>query len=216
MRNIKKNLPYFAATSAFLALAAFVLFLTLQPAPENEPSSQDCNPIAEVQKRQEDPILPPKLDENSSTPAPSASAEEPEEPLPKPPPEVPAEDEDSEKSSEFFSQLEKWSDSEKNKATESDAKEFIARFKSLPPALQEENLNHALNLIPDANIILLTGLLFDKTIQPEFNELIFNDILNRDESIKLPIIRQVHKDRAHPCWSDAAWILDVTSDATTP
>lgn len=212
MRNIKKNLPYFAATSAFLALAAFVLFLTLQPAPENEPSSQDCNPIPEVPKRQEDLILPSntELAKNSSTHAPSASAEEPEEPLPKPPSEVPAEDEDSEKSSEFFSQLEKWSDSEKNKATEADAKEFIARFKSLPPAMQEENLNHALNLIPDANIILLSGLLFDKTIKPEFNELIFNDILNRDESIKLPIIRQVHKDRAHPCWSDAAWILDVT------
>lgn len=216
MRHFSKTLPYFIIAGAFLALAALVLFLTLHDTHDQQvlaeiPSLTTCEP--------ESGKVPKSSNKSNKKKEPPSSAistttETTEEPSSTTDQVSAAEDGDDEDSTRFFSQLEKWSDGEKNRAAEKDAEDFAAQFKSLPPAIQEENLNHALNLIPDANIILLSGLLFDKTIKPEFNELIFNDILNRDESIKLPIIRQVHKDRAHPCWSDAAWILDVTDEPT--
>ncbi|MBR3821578.1 MAG: hypothetical protein IKJ37_08140 [Kiritimatiellae bacterium] len=49
-------------------------------------------------------------------------------------------------------------------------------------------------------------------MEKDYIELVFNDILNRDESVKKPIMRQIFKDRTHPCWADTAWILDVTGE----
>ena len=43
-------------------------------------------------------------------------------------------------------------------------------------------------------------------------ELVYNDILNRDESVKKPILLQIFKDKEHPCWAATAWILDVTGE----
>ena len=43
-------------------------------------------------------------------------------------------------------------------------------------------------------------------------ELVFNDVLNRDETVKQPILRELFKDKEHPCWADVAWILDVTGE----
>ena len=45
-------------------------------------------------------------------------------------------------------------------------------------------------------------------------EIAFNDILNRDEDVKKPILQQIIKDKTHPCWADTAWILDVTGEAS--
>ena len=39
-----------------------------------------------------------------------------------------------------------------------------------------------------------------------------NDILNRDEDVKKPILQEIFKDKSHPCWADTAWILDVTGE----
>ena len=59
---------------------------------------------------------------------------------------------------------------------------------------------------------LLAGILFDKSQHREILELVYNDILNRDEDVKKPILREVFKDKEHPCWADTAWILDVTGE----
>ena len=37
-------------------------------------------------------------------------------------------------------------------------------------------------------------------------------VLNRDESVKEPILKQIYADKDHPCWADTAWILDATGD----
>jgi hypothetical protein len=42
--------------------------------------------------------------------------------------------------------------------------------------------------------------------------LVFHDILNRDELVKKPIMKEIFKDKTHPCWADVAWILDVTGE----
>lgn len=96
-----------------------------------------------------------------------------------------------------------------------DAEDFRKAFARVPDESREECLHRALNLIPDENALLLAGVLLDKSFGKDVLEAVFNDILNRDEQVKLPLLKSIHKDRAHPCWADAAWILDVTG-ATAP
>lgn len=91
-----------------------------------------------------------------------------------------------------------------------DISEFCAKFAKVPKARKEECLQRALNLIPDANVMLLAGILMDKSQDAKLVNLVFCDILNRDEDVKQPLLEQVFKDREHPNWADAAWILDVT------
>ena len=96
--------------------------------------------------------------------------------------------------------------------TMADIDSFAASFRKIPKARQDECIHRALNLIPDENVMLLAGVLMDRTQPDEIADAIFSDILNRDEDVKLPVMRQVIKDPKHPCWKDAAWIVDVTHD----
>ena len=73
-------------------------------------------------------------------------------------------------------------------------------------------IHRALNLIPDENVMLLAGVVMDKTMDKEIVETVYNDILNRDEDVKKPILQEIFKDKSHPCWADTAWILDVTGE----
>ena len=90
--------------------------------------------------------------------------------------------------------------------------EFVAAFRALPPSRRDECVHRALNLIPDANVMLLAGILLDRSMDNETIETVYNDILNRDEEVKKPVLKEIFKDKAHPCWTDTAWILDVTGD----
>ncbi|MBR3923047.1 MAG: hypothetical protein IKJ45_08020 [Kiritimatiellae bacterium] len=113
---------------------------------------------------------------------------------------------------EFDSLTDKWMDPVKDGVSMKSVTEFVEKFRKLPKSRKEECLQRALNLVPDENVMLLAGILMDKTMEKDYIELVFNDILNRDESVKKPIMRQIFKDRTHPCWADTAWILDVTGE----
>jgi hypothetical protein len=89
---------------------------------------------------------------------------------------------------------------------------FAATFRKVPSTRREECIHRALNLVPDENVMVLAGILFDKSFEKEIIETVFNDVLNRDESVKKPLLLQLFKDKAHPCWADVAWILDVTGE----
>ncbi len=114
---------------------------------------------------------------------------------------------------EFDSLTDKWMDEAKDEVSMKDVNAFADKFRSVPVARKEECLQRALNLIPDENVMLLAGILLDKEQDKELVELVFNDVLNRDEDVKEPILQQIYKDKEHPCWPDVAWILDVTGDA---
>lgn len=86
------------------------------------------------------------------------------------------------------------------------------RVASMAKPIKDECLQRALNLIPDENVLLLAGILLDKSQGRAVLEAVFNDILNRDDQAKLLILKNLYKDRAHPCWADAAWVLDVTGE----
>ena len=112
----------------------------------------------------------------------------------------------------FDALTDKWQEPAADKVTMNEVKKFCEQFAKVPKARQEECVQRALNLVPDENVMLLAGILFDKTQDPEILELVYNDILNRDEDVKKPILREVFKDKEHPCWADTAWILDVTGE----
>ena len=114
---------------------------------------------------------------------------------------------------EAFDDLtDKWTEPAEKGVSMADVDNFAATFKKLPVERRDECLHRALNLVPDENVMLLAGILMDKTLGQETVETVFNDILNRDDEVKKPILQQVFRDKTHPCWADAAWILDVTDE----
>ena len=112
----------------------------------------------------------------------------------------------------FDDLTDKWADAAEEGVSMADVDKFAAQFRKVPADRRDECLQRALNLIPDENVMLLAGILMDKQMGRETVETVFNDILNRDEEVKKPILQQVFRDKAHPCWEDAAWILDVTDE----
>lgn len=95
---------------------------------------------------------------------------------------------------QWFDDLtDKWSKSANPPVTVDDVKAFVAVFQNLPPSVRQAHLQRSLNLIPDENVLLLAGILLDKGTDEAFAKLIFNDIINRDESVKLPILKKFTK-----------------------
>jgi len=113
---------------------------------------------------------------------------------------------------DFDSLTDKWMEPAKNGVTMKDIETFAAMFRKVPKDRKDECLHRALNLVPDENVMLLAGILMDKSQEPELIETVYNDVLNRSDDVKAPILQQIFKDREHPCWADTAWILDVTEE----
>ena len=112
----------------------------------------------------------------------------------------------------FDNLTDKWMEPSEKGVTMADIDNFAASFRKIPKDRQDECVHRALNLVPDENVMLLAGILMDKSMDKEIVETVYDDILNRDEDVKKPILQQIFKDRSHPCWADTAWILDVTEE----
>ena len=112
----------------------------------------------------------------------------------------------------FDDLTDKWQEPSAKGVTMADIDNFAKQFRKIPKDRQDECVHRALNLIPDENVMLLAGILMDKTMDKEIVEEVYNDVLNRDEDVKKPILQQIFKDKSHPCWADTAWILDVTDE----
>lgn len=112
----------------------------------------------------------------------------------------------------FDSLTDEWMEKEGGEVTMKDMDNFVAAFKSIPASRKDECLHRALNLVSDDHVLLLAGILLDKSIDREYLELVFNDVLNRNEEVKKLILPKIFKDKTHPCWADTAWILDVTGE----
>ena len=112
----------------------------------------------------------------------------------------------------FDDLTDKWQEASENPITMSDIDNFAKTFRKIPKARQDECIHRALNLIPDENVMLLAGILMDKSMDKEIVAAVYNDILNRDEDVKKPILQEIYKDKAHPCWDDTSWILEVTGE----
>ncbi|MGN0833332.1 MAG: hypothetical protein ACI4RD_06750 [Kiritimatiellia bacterium] len=106
----------------------------------------------------------------------------------------------------------RWMEPSKTGVSMQAVEDFAAAFRQVPKERQDECVHRALNLIPDENVMLLAGILMDKAMDREIVEAVFNDVLNRGEEVKRPILQQIFKDKTHSCWEDTAWILDVTGE----
>lgn len=145
------------------------------------------------------------------------SAEESEPAEPEEPAEEKSEEELREEADEklvdaFDALTDRWMEKEGGEVTMKDMDDFVAAFKAVPDDRKEECLHRALNLVSDDHVLLLAGILFDKMVDKEHIELVFNDVLNRDEEVKKLILPKIYKDKTHPCWADTAWILDATGE----
>lgn len=120
--------------------------------------------------------------------------------------------EEEKRVNDFDGLTDKWMEPSPKGVSMADVDNFAKTFRKIPQARRDECIHRALNLIPDENVMLLAGVLMDKSIDKEIVETVYNDILNRSEDVKKPILQEIFKDKTHPCWADTAWILDVTGE----
>ncbi len=113
---------------------------------------------------------------------------------------------------EFDDLVDEWREPRTEAIDEVAVAKFAKTFEGLAEDDREAGLQRALNLIPDDNILVLSGILFGETGDETAKTMIFHDILNRDEAVKLPILEEIRKNRSHPCFEDADWVLESTAD----
>lgn len=205
-----------AAAAVLVLLAGIYLALprtAAKPAAERGPSAPAAAGKA-APKRAPASVKAEAAPRAAKPAAEAPEAPQAEEPAAESPTEEERREEAEEKLVEAFDALtDRWMETEGRKpATMDDVMKFNEAFRQVPAARRDECLHRALNLIPDENVMLLAGILLDKSYEKETLETVFNDVLNRDESVKMPILREVFKDKTHPCWADTAWIFDVTGE----
>ena len=98
------------------------------------------------------------------------------------------------------------------KPTPARALQLKREFDKLDKADQLDGIQTSLNLLPDEQFPLLYPILFDKTVDPDVLDAIFSDGLNHDEEIKIPMMKEIYKDKTHPMWEEAERILDATGE----
>lgn len=198
---------------AGLALAAFVVYVACRiQTVRTRPSAGDGDAVPEMRSERDGSGRRPP-----DAPKPDSAKAEPTE-VATPSQEAgdsSGSDGDRREVDAFDALVDGWMEARPAGVSIEDVEGFRKAFARVPDESRDECLHRALNLIPDENALLLAGVLLDKSFGKDVLETVFNDILNRDEQVKLPLLKSIHKDRAHPCWADAAWILDVTG-ATAP
>ena len=202
-----------AAVAAIIAVA-FVLKNGEGVSRPLQQKEKSTSRIAEARSQKDSPDRSARSGQETASPL-SEEVDDTEEPKTKeePPTEEEKREAEEEKLVEAFDDLtDKWQEPSVKGVTMSDIDNFAKSFRKIPKARQDECIHRALNLIPDENVMLLAGVLMDKTMDKETVETVYNDILNRDEGVKKPILQQIFKDKTHPCWADTAWILDVTGE----
>lgn len=196
-----------------MALLSWALFRQIDVNPGNSPSEPEAEAIeTEVDPGSDQDAGVPVAEDSEVS---DAEDDEPEEGAEKTEQEEEAEQE--ERLVDAFDNLtDTWSEPSKRAVKMEEIDTFVRRFRAVPKARKEECLQRALNLIPDENVMLLAGVLMDKSQDKELLEQVYNDILNRDEDVKKPVLQEIFKDKEHPCWADTAWILDVTGETPEP
>ena len=111
---------------------------------------------------------------------------------------------------EFDNATDKWTNPVSGEISTKEVYAFADAFSRVPANYKRESLQRALNLIPDDNIMILAGLLMDKSQEKEYIMAVFQDVLNRSDDVKQPLLNEIYKDKTHPCWPEVAWIFDAT------
>lgn len=208
-KNLKSVFGWIAGVALVCGLVAFLW--GRQASPQTEADVEREAPQARPSAARHPKPAPAKAAARSGEAVSSATAADGARPDEEAPETV--EQDPEEKLVDAFDALtDTWQEPKPDKVTMDEVKRFREAFNKIPKTRKSECLHRALNLVPDENVMLLAGILFDKTQAKEILEDVYNDILNRDEDVKKPILEHIYKDREHPCWADTAWILDVTGE----
>ncbi|MCX7712920.1 MAG: hypothetical protein N2035_04555 [Chthoniobacterales bacterium] len=89
------------------------------------------------------------------------------------------------------------------------AANLIAQLPNVPQEARSELTQHAVNLTPDNYFHILQPTLLNLTAGPEPAEIIFSDLLNRPEPIKLPLLGEISLIPNHPLHQQASEILQL-------
>jgi hypothetical protein len=126
---------------------------------------------------------------------------------------LPEEKTPSEKALEAWNSLVSRVIDQKDLPTPEQAERVKETFDRLDKSDQMDCIHQALNLFPDERFPALYAILYDKSEDTDVLDAIFSDALNRPEEIKIPILKNLRKDREHPMFFESARILDVTEPA---
>ena len=84
---------------------------------------------------------------------------------------------------------------------------LVSSMRQLPPEAQEQYAAHAVNLCADGQFGLLGEIYLNAQTPQAVTETIFSDLLNRPDTIKLPLLARTLRNAAHPMAGRAEEIL---------
>ncbi len=90
--------------------------------------------------------------------------------------------------------------------------QLLQGLPSLPIEAQEEYVAHALNLCDDEDYAKIEEVYLAGSTPPEVAEGIFDDVLNRPDEVKLPLLAKTLRNPAHPMAAEAREILEMYLD----
>jgi len=91
-------------------------------------------------------------------------------------------------------------------------RQLLDGLQRLPVEAQEEYIAHALNLCEDEDYARVETIYLAAGTPPEVSEEIFNDVLNRPDEVKLPLLVKTLRQPAHPMAGEAREILEMYLD----
>ncbi len=99
--------------------------------------------------------------------------------------------------------------------------ELSKRIKTSFDALKSEQdrlegMQAMMILVSDGAVQSLMPILLDTSYSPDILDIIFSDIMNREDEIKYPILEEIVKNPEHPNFVDAAHVLEVTKPDEGP
>jgi len=91
-------------------------------------------------------------------------------------------------------------------------RDLVSAMPNLPPEGREEFISHAVNLCEDGQFSLIGRVYLDPSTSKEVADIIFNDLLNRPDEIKLPLLAKSVQSAGHPMNAESKEILEMYFD----
>jgi hypothetical protein len=89
------------------------------------------------------------------------------------------------------------------------AKQLLAMFPNLPKDGQEEVAQHLTNLVDDEDYPSLGKFLTNSVLSEEVLDVLFTDLFNRPNPLKLPLLVDLARDPKHPKAAEAKDLLEL-------
>ena len=89
------------------------------------------------------------------------------------------------------------------------AKKMLEIFPQLSPDAQEEVAHHLSNLVPDEEYAPLGSYLTNAAMPEAVLDVLLEDVFNRPNSVKLPLLLDIARNSQHPKASESRDVLEL-------